>query len=68
MSAPEGYLDLDQVAAKIRRTPKTARRWCANGLFPGAFKDGPYRTSPWYVPVGAVDDYLKSLVPQPEAS
>ena len=64
MSMPEGHLLLDEVAIRVRRTPMTVRRWCKKGMFAGAFKDGPYQTSRWYIPEKSVNDYLESLKPK----
>lgn len=61
MLIPDGYLDAVEVARRISKTVMTVRRYCANGTFPGAYKNGRARTSPWFIPEKAVDEYLDSL-------
>lgn len=40
------YLTVDEVAAKLRVTPKTVRRWCAAGQLKALRAGRPWRITP----------------------
>lgn len=55
------YLTADEVAARLQVTTRVVQKWCTAGLFPGAFKAGTGATSPWRIPPGAYEAFVKYL-------
>lgn len=51
-------VDLNYVAAKFDRDPRTISRWCRDGKFPGAIPpQGGRRRNGWRVPRAALRDF-----------
>lgn len=53
---------IPELADKINKSVTIVRRYIANGLFPNAYKDGPYESSKFRIPQRDVDRYIQSVV------
>jgi hypothetical protein len=52
------FVDLNYVAARFGRDPRTISRWCRDGKFPGAVPpEGGRRRNGWRVPRAALRDF-----------
>ncbi len=58
----EPSFTIPELADKINKSVTIVRRYIANGLFPNAYKDGPYESSKFRIPQRDVDRYIQSVV------
>jgi len=49
---PSGWMDTEEAAGVLSMTPKTVRRWCTDGRFPGARKTSDH--GEWRIPTKEV--------------
>jgi len=59
MPVKDLFLTSSFVAEKLGVSPQTIHKYCEEGVFPGAFKLGDGRTSPWRIPQKSFEAYLK---------
>lgn len=52
-------LTATEVAEQLNVTERTIANYCDAGVFPGAFKLSDGKTSPWRIPPGDLENYLK---------
>jgi len=64
----ERLLSVVEIAEKFDVHTTTVQGWIRAGHFPGAFKKGPGRTSPFVVPESAVLAFEKKLKGQTATS
>jgi len=57
MGATDIYLTASEACGRLRVSRETLRRLIASGEIE-AYKAGPYLTSPYRIPEGAIADYL----------
>jgi predicted DNA-binding transcriptional regulator AlpA len=55
----ETKLKAHEVADMLGVTVQTVSNYCADGVFPNAFKLGNSKTHPWRIPQSDVDAYLR---------
>ncbi len=53
-------LSVTDVAEQLGVTVRTVQRWVRDGHFPGAFKVGPGKTSPYVIPVEDFEAYIEA--------
>lgn len=53
----ETMLSTSQVASRLKVTTRSIKRYCERGVFPNAFKNGPFINSEWMIPLKDVEDY-----------
>lgn len=60
MQQPENFLSTVEVARRLGCDARTVIRYIEDGYLPGSFKMNPKKkNSPYKVPEGAVEDYLR---------
>jgi excisionase family DNA binding protein len=55
------YLTVRQAAERLEVHPNTVSQWIRQGYFPGAYKRGPTKTSPYAIPEADVDAFEAKL-------
>lgn len=51
------FLTTKEVGEHYGVTNKTVTRWCARGLFEGAFRAGRGRRAPWLIPLRDLEGF-----------
>jgi len=58
----ERSLTVPELAERLNKSVTVIRRYIADGRFPNAYKDGPYKSSKIRVPKRDVDNYIKTVL------
>ncbi|MCC6192289.1 MAG: helix-turn-helix domain-containing protein [Anaerolineales bacterium] len=65
---PDKLMTAEDVAAALQVTVQTVANYCKAGVFPGAFKTGPGRTSAWRIPHEDFSAYMEEQKKRAQAT
>lgn len=64
----EQSFTIPELAAELGKSVTVIRRYIAAGLFPNAYKDGPFTSSKYRVPKRDIDSYKAAMIQSKRAA